>query len=351
MENIPRNMEKNVVTFTPPEFSKRPKKRTFFVMESSGDLIPIRWIKPLIITLVFITVTATVAAGVLFFLYQNTLGENHELRSELDALKQKAQIKSSEKSEVIATRTPEPEQEIRTQTVEKESPQPDRAPDEAKPSVKPSSDRQASDKTGAEDSPTEVTEADAPESERTEAEPEVSETEPEASEAENLEPETVELEPETIEPEPPQMTETEDESPVESEDREEPASVQPAKSPPVAIEDFDVSYIRRRRILNVRFLIRNIGTDSDRASGHAIVVLKPDKRNQRRWLTLPPTDLISGRPSGEQEGESFSISNFRTMRFEAKGQRYPKRFKTATVFIFSEEGELVLEKDFPVEIE
>jgi hypothetical protein len=78
------------------------------------------------------------------------------------------------------------------------------------------------------------------------------------------------------------------------------------------------------------------------------VVLKSEGIPENQWVTLPPANLISGRPSEEEAGETFAISRFKTLKFQAKRQTNPGKFKIATVFIFDRDGSLMLEKDFPI---
>ena len=85
-------------------------------------------------------------------------------------------------------------------------------------------------------------------------------------------------------------------------------------------------------------------------SGHAIVVLKSDDLQPKMWLTVPPLALVNGKPTGEQRGHGFAINYFRTMRFTTNLPRSPGKYDKAAVYVFAGTGELLLEKDFPVEI-
>jgi len=115
---------------------------------------------------------------------------------------------------------------------------------------------------------------------------------------------------------------------------------------PVSIDDFECSYKKGRDYLDVKFNIKNNSSDSDSVSGHVVVVLKDKKNDHRKWIALPDdVKLVSGKPTGEDTGQTFSISFFKTLHFRAKGQTDPGRFKMASIYIFSREGDLLMEQD------
>jgi hypothetical protein len=117
----------------------------------------------------------------------------------------------------------------------------------------------------------------------------------------------------------------------------------------VAVEDFIVFHEPDINTLRVQYKVVNTGSKEQPVSGKTIVVLKNTDAEQNKWLPLPSVPLVAGKPSG-QWGRSFSIYNFRTMRFKVNDQPGPDQFNTATVFVFSLTGDLLLEKDFAVGI-
>ena len=117
----------------------------------------------------------------------------------------------------------------------------------------------------------------------------------------------------------------------------------------VAVEDFIVFHEPDINTLRVQYKVINTGSKEQPVSGKTIVVLKNTDAEQNKWLPLPSVPLVAGKPSG-QWGRSFSIFNFRTMRFKVNDQPGPDQFNTATVFVFSLTGDLLLEKDFAVGI-
>jgi hypothetical protein len=115
----------------------------------------------------------------------------------------------------------------------------------------------------------------------------------------------------------------------------------------VAIENFKISNRSGDNRLKVQFKIKNTSPNSQKVSGHAIVVLKGEQTNR---LPIPWMSLVDGRPTGKQRGHSFGINYFKTMRLSTRTPKFPEKFQTATVYVFTRKGELLLEKGYPVKL-
>lgn len=122
----------------------------------------------------------------------------------------------------------------------------------------------------------------------------------------------------------------------------------PEKIQRIAMEDFSVLFEPYTATLNIQFKITT--KNNEPVSGHAFVILKQNEDDQSSWLTFPYVSLVSGKPAEFKKGQYFSISRFRIIEFKTRNESNPKRFKTATVFVFTKTGELLFEKSFPVEI-
>lgn len=116
---------------------------------------------------------------------------------------------------------------------------------------------------------------------------------------------------------------------------------------PVGIENFQADIDKDSGDLTVEFKVTNIDPDLEKAEGHAILVLRP-KEKTTSGMALPSMTLVGGRPTGEERGQAFSITNFKRIRFTAKGETQPERFKFATVYIFNEAGGIWMEEDFSI---
>ena len=117
----------------------------------------------------------------------------------------------------------------------------------------------------------------------------------------------------------------------------------------VAVENFKVSRISGSANVNAEFRIKNTSPESQKVSGHAVVVLKGSDLPQHKWLVMPAVSLVGDRPSGKR-GKRFAIQRFRTMRFTSRAPDDSGEFQTAAVYIFLRTGELVLQRDFPVKL-
>ena len=354
MENIQRNLEKDVVTFTPPKFSERPESWSFMLVGNHGQVIHLRWLRGLIFSGVFLLIAAIASAGCFYFLYRSTLEENRRLSAALNTPSQQVKPSQAEKK-TLADKKPLIADKAKTED------RPVKMPVKPPPKVVPA---EPSPKTPAEPSSKVPGEPSPNVSAKTTPSPETKPDKTDVKVKEADKSETVKAVPpaeEEVKLAKDDVKPAEENAKPEADDvkkeavvvgkkaEEEKVSVQPEEKTDAEINDFKISYIKRRRTLNVQFVIRNTGPS--RISGHAIVVLKSDKVRRSRWVTLPPVKLTSGKPSGEEIGKTFSISNFKTLKFSAKKQRSPKRFKTAAVFIFAETGKLMLKKDFPIEMD
>ena len=115
----------------------------------------------------------------------------------------------------------------------------------------------------------------------------------------------------------------------------------------VAIEDFKTLNHTEDNRLKVLFKIKNTSPSSQRVSGHVIVVLKGE---QTGWLPIPWMKLVEGRPTGNQRGQTFGINYFKTMRLSAPSPKHPEKYQTASVYVFTRKGKLLLEKGFPLNL-
>ena len=113
----------------------------------------------------------------------------------------------------------------------------------------------------------------------------------------------------------------------------------------VVIENFTILDHTDDDRLKVLFKIKNTSSNSQRVSGHVIVVLKGE---QTDWLPIPWMPLVDGRPTGKQRGHTFGINYFKTMRLSTPTPKHPEKYQTASVYVFTRKGELLLEKGFAV---
>ena len=150
---------------------------------------------------------------------------------------------------------------------------------------------------------------------------------------------TIEVKPKVkSEPKPPkQKTET------------KPASQEARPIISVAAEKLTTIFDASANLLRVEYVLRNTGEKSKPINGHTLIVLKKAGQNPDTWLVLPSVPMIAGKPKGA-EGYFFSIYNYRTIRFKIPNLSDTDHFTEAVVYVFSKEGDLVLEKQFTVSV-
>ncbi|MBC2694653.1 MAG: hypothetical protein HF982_05135 [Desulfobacteraceae bacterium] len=112
------------------------------------------------------------------------------------------------------------------------------------------------------------------------------------------------------------------------------------KSAIVSVNNFNVYYEKDKSVFRVQYIIKTINLKA-KIDGYTFAILKNNEANQDEWLTLP----------SKKTGQAFLISNFRKITLKATKLTNPNQFNKATVFVFSKNRELLLEKDFPVLIQ
>jgi len=118
----------------------------------------------------------------------------------------------------------------------------------------------------------------------------------------------------------------------------------------ITIEDFKVSKDRGSADIQVRFDIRNISSSVKNLSGHVFVILKPDEEVESDWLVTPSVSIENGIPAIPSQGQFFSISHFKPMRFRIKSQEEPDTFKHAVVVVFDgNDSEIILMKEISLQ--
>lgn len=113
----------------------------------------------------------------------------------------------------------------------------------------------------------------------------------------------------------------------------------------IAVEDVRVMTDKGNGDLLVRFDIKNLSDDLDTVSGYIFVILKPAKTPVSDWLILPSVGIAGGRPAAYKKGQYFSIAHFKPVNFRVKTDVSPDFFRSVTVFVYAEGGELVKMQD------
>jgi len=119
----------------------------------------------------------------------------------------------------------------------------------------------------------------------------------------------------------------------------------------IDVEDLVALNDSKSRRLSVEFKLKKTDVNIETVSGHAFLILKPDKAAPKQWFVIPSVPLISGKPSQVRRGQYFSIARFKSMKFEYRYSLEPNHFQYATIFIYSTDEKLLLEKELPIKIQ
>jgi hypothetical protein len=121
--------------------------------------------------------------------------------------------------------------------------------------------------------------------------------------------------------------------------------------PPVSIANRNLIVCQDpdSEFMRVEYKVMNIGANDTPVAGRSVIVLKGDNMNPEDWIVLPNVPLADLKPSGER-GKRFRIYNFRTLKYKINSSAVKGRLETATIFTFTEEGKLLMERDYPLEM-
>ena len=82
MENIQRNLEKEVARLRLPKLSKKDRHWTFLLVGDHGEILSVRWFKGLAIALALVLVVAVVVLFRMGFIYKSATEENKNLKQD-----------------------------------------------------------------------------------------------------------------------------------------------------------------------------------------------------------------------------------------------------------------------------
>ena len=109
----------------------------------------------------------------------------------------------------------------------------------------------------------------------------------------------------------------------------------------LSIENFEANFDLTRKLFRYSFLLKN--KTSKNASGYIFLILKSDGSGAERWLADPQTNLSNGVPQNFRDGDPFSITRHKVI---AKDIPIQHVYDSASIFVFSDDGKLVLREIF-----
>jgi hypothetical protein len=135
--------------------------------------------------------------------------------------------------------------------------------------------------------------------------------------------------------------------PVHSGEGHEPAEVVSSES--LVVENLQLWPKAEDYSVRFQFDLKNMDPMGRKVNGYAFVVFKPEEGSQDPLRASPWTPLEDGKPTIYKRGQYFSIARFKLVRGRVPQIQDVGRFKTATVYVYSETGSLLLEKVHEVE--
>ena len=111
----------------------------------------------------------------------------------------------------------------------------------------------------------------------------------------------------------------------------------------LSIENFEANCDLSRKLFRYSFLLKNKTSKNAPASGYIFLILKSDGSGAERWLADPQTNLSNGVPQNFRDGDPFSITRHKVI---AKDISIQHVYDSASIFVFSDDGKLVLREIF-----
>ena len=111
----------------------------------------------------------------------------------------------------------------------------------------------------------------------------------------------------------------------------------------LSIENFEANFELSRKLFRYSFLLKNKTSKNTPASGYIFLILKSEGLGAERWLADPQTILSNGVPQNFKDGDPFFITRHKVI---AKDISIQHVYDSASIFVFSDDGKLVLKENF-----
>ena len=123
----------------------------------------------------------------------------------------------------------------------------------------------------------------------------------------------------------------------------------PGSTESLSVEKLEIWREGQSDSVKFQFSIRNIDPEGRRIKGYTFVIFKPEKGSQEPLRAFPWTPLKDGRPTLFKRGQYFSITRFKFVSGTFPDIQTTEPFKTATVYVYSEAGKLLVEEVYKVD--
>lgn len=341
MENLSRNLAQNAQVKTPGHPHKTRRRWTVLLIGDLGKIVSFRVTKSLLLALPAFLAAMLAVASYSVISYESLRLENSQLRNNLDALR--AEIETAEKAREKALVGLMVLEDNIKQTARKASPASDRKTKRV--TAKATKPRQAAKQT-ARPKPSETPKPVATKTAKANA----SETpKPAATVSAKVKP------PETPKPAAKQTARVEASEtakpaavaslPTEAEEHKIASPASPAR---ILVKDLEVWREPDGSAFKFKFALKNIDQESGRVSGYTFVVFKPREISGEPIRAFPWSPLKDRMPAIFKRGQYFAIAHFKFVRGTLTDVSTIDRFETATVYVYSDTGDLLAEEVFEV---
>ena len=325
MENLSRNLSQGSQVKSPGHTHKEPRRWTVILIGDLGKIVSFHVGKPLVLGLIACLSAILCIVTYLVVSYNSVSSENTQLIKDLDTLR--AQLETAEKAKEKALVGLMVLEDSVKQTVRKVSPASDRKTKDVASKVtrpRPAATKAAKAKTSERPRPaaTKAAKAEAPETPK-----------PAATKAAKAEaPET---------PKPAAVASL----PTQAEKEKIATPVPPAR---ILVKHLEIWQEPGDNAFKFQFALNKVDGESGRIAGHTFVVLKPEEGSREPVRAFPWSPMKDGKPAIFKRGQYFSIARFKFVRGKLTDVSTMNRFKTATVYVYSDTGDLLAEKVFEV---
>jgi len=341
MEDLSRNLSQGSQVKSPGHTHKEPRRWTVILIGDLGKIVSFQVGKPLVLGLAACLSAILCIVTYLVISYNSVSSENTQLIKDLDTLR--AQLETAEKAKEKALVGLMVLEDSVKQTVRKVSPASDRKTKDVASKVtrpRPAATKAAKAKTSERPRPAATKAAKAKTSERPRpaatkaAKAEAPETpKPAATKAAKAEaPET---------PKPAAVASL----PTQAEKEKIATPVPPAR---ILVKHLEIWQEPGDNAFKFQFALNKVDDESGRIAGHTFVVLKPEEGSREPVRAFPWSPMKDGKPAIFKRGQYFSIARFKFVRGKLTDVSTMNRFKTATVYVYSDTGDLLAEKVFEV---
>ncbi len=346
MEDISRELEKEIDSYSSPVRIKRKTETRLIAVDDFGKMKPADWIKKLVLFLFILSMFLTATTILFFKLYSNYKFESNNLREKLDLVEAKVKKSVKEQEYLMAklvisdSNSAKPDIEMKIDKKEvgvkktigskvaktvKKRPKP--IPKTTPPKIKKRSSAKVKKATPPKATPKPVYPI-APKI--------VSNEKP------NVTPTEV---PGVAASETPKIVAAKSANPITDEVESESENIKN-----VAIERFMIVKEELSGDLLIRFRVLNVASEKGDASGRVFVVLSSKNDSGVRQLVVPAVSLENNIPTVPRRGQYFLISHFKPVKFRIRNIPNPELYDKATVLIFGKENALILNEEINISI-